>query len=123
MKIALVHDYLTQRGGAERVFELLCKRYPEADIFTSLYDPQKTIDLGDRIVNTTFLQKIPGAAKHFRSMAPLYFPAFRALDLQDYDLIISSSTSFAKAVRKNPNARHICFCHKYFQFGGQQHSN
>ena len=49
MKIALVHDYLTQRGGAERVFELLCKRYPEADIFTSLYDPQKTIDLGERI--------------------------------------------------------------------------
>ncbi|MEH2456692.1 glycosyltransferase [Nostoc sp.] len=116
MKIALVHDYLTQRGGAERVFELLCKRYPEADIFTSLYDPQKTIDLGDRIVNTTFLQKIPYAAKYFRSMAPLYFPAFRALDLQDYDLIISSSTSFAKAVRKNPNARHICFCHNVTRF-------
>ncbi|MHC5935307.1 glycosyltransferase [Nostoc sp.] len=116
MKIALVHDYLTQRGGAERVFELLCKRYPEADIFTSLYDPEKTIDLGDRIVNTTFLQKIPYAAKYFRSMAPLYFPAFRALDLQDYDLIISSSTSFAKAVRKNPNARHICFCHNVTRF-------
>ncbi|MEH2411310.1 glycosyltransferase [Nostoc sp.] len=116
MKIALVHDYLTQRGGAERVFELLCKRYPEADIFTSLYDPQKTIDLGDRIVNTTFLQKIPYATKYFRSMAPLYFPAFRVLDLQDYDLIISSSTSFAKAVRKNSNARHICFCHNVTRF-------
>ncbi|GAX44575.1 group 1 glycosyl transferase [Tolypothrix sp. NIES-4075] len=116
MKIALVHDYLTQRGGAERVFELLCKRYPEADIFTSLYDRQQTIDLGDRIVNTTFLQSIPGAAKYFRLMAPFYFPAFRALDLQDYDLIISSSTSFAKAVRKNPNSRHICFCHNVTRF-------
>lgn len=116
MKIALVHDYLTQRGGAERVFELLCKRYPEADIFTSLYDPQKTIDLSDRIVNTTFLQNIPGAAKYFRLIAPLYFPAFRALDLQDYDLIISSSTSFAKAVRKNSQARHICFCHNVTRF-------
>jgi glycosyltransferase involved in cell wall biosynthesis len=116
MKIALVHDYLTQRGGAERVFELLCKRYPDADIFTSLYDPQKTIDLGERIVNTTFLQKIPGAAKHFRLMAPLYFPAFRTLNLQDYDLIISSSTSFAKAVRKKPQARHICFCHNVTRF-------
>jgi glycosyltransferase involved in cell wall biosynthesis len=116
MKIALVHDYLTQRGGAERVFELLCKRYPEADIFTSLYDRQQTIDLGDRIVNTTFLQSIPGAAKYFRLMAPFYFPAFRALDLQDYDLIISSSTSFAKAVRKNPKARHICFCHNVTRF-------
>jgi len=116
MKIALVHDYLTQRGGAERVFELLCKRYPEADIFTSLYDRQKTIDVGERIVNTTFLQKIPGAAKHFRLIAPLYFPAFRALNLQDYDLIISSSTSFAKAVRKRPNARHVCFCHNVTRF-------
>jgi hypothetical protein len=46
MKIALVHDYLTQPGGAERVFELLCKRYPDADIFTSLYDPERTINLG-----------------------------------------------------------------------------
>lgn len=116
MKVALVHDYLTQRGGAERVFELLCKRYPEADIFTSLYDPQKTIDMGERIVNTTFLQKIPGAAKYFRLMAPLYFPAFRALDLQDYDLIISSSTSFAKAVRKKSGAKHICFCHNVTRF-------
>lgn len=116
MKIALVHDYLTQRGGAERVFELLCKRYPNADIFTSLYDPQRTIDLGERIVNTTFLQSIPGAAKYFRLMAPFYFPAFRALDLYDYDLIISSSTSFAKAVQKNPSARHICFCHNVTRF-------
>ncbi|MBU7585845.1 MAG: glycosyltransferase [Nostoc sp. TH1S01] len=116
MKIALVHDYLTQRGGAERVFELLCRRYPTADVFTSLYDAQKTIDLGERIVNTTFLQKIPGAAKYFRMMAPFYFPAFRALDLEDYDLIISSSTSFAKAVRKRPDAHHVCFCHNVTRF-------
>ncbi|MFO5439275.1 MAG: glycosyltransferase [Dolichospermum sp.] len=116
MKIALVHDYLTQRGGAERVFELLCKRYPEADIFTSLYDAQKSIDLEERIINTTFLQKIPGATKYFRMLAPLYFPAFRSLDLQDYDLIISSSTSFAKAVRKKPQARHMCFCHNVTRF-------
>jgi len=116
MKVALVHDYLTQRGGAERVFELLCKRYPKADIFTSLYDPIRTIDLGDRFVNTTLLQQIPGASKYFRLMAPFYFSAFRALDLQDYDLIISSSTSFAKAVRKNPEAQHICFCHNVTRF-------
>ncbi len=115
-KVALVHDYLTQRGGAERVFELLCKRYPNADIFTSVYDPERTIELGDRLVQTTVLQKIPGAKKYFRLMAPFYFPAFRALDLKDYDLIISSSTSFAKAVRKKPGARHICFCHNVTRF-------
>uniref|UniRef100_A0A832H5P3 Glycosyltransferase family 4 protein n=1 Tax=Oscillatoriales cyanobacterium SpSt-402 TaxID=2282168 RepID=A0A832H5P3_9CYAN len=116
MKIALVHDYLTQRGGAERVFELLCKRFPNADVFTSLYDPDRTIDLGDRLVRTTMLQNVPGATKYFRLMAPFYYPAFRALDLQDYDLIISSSTSFAKAVRKRPDASHVCFCHNVTRF-------
>jgi glycosyltransferase involved in cell wall biosynthesis len=116
MKIALVHDYLTQRGGAERVFELLCKSFPEADIFTSLYDPKETIELGERLVNTTKLQNIPGAAKHFRLLAPFYYPAFRALNLQDYDLIISSSASFAKAVRKRPGAQHVCFCHNVTRF-------
>lgn len=116
MKIALVHDYLTQRGGAERVFELLCQQYPGADIFTSLYDPERTIELGDRPVQTTFLQEVPGATKYFRLMAPFYFPAFRALDLQDYDLIISSSTSFAKSVRKRSDAIHVCFCHNVTRF-------
>ncbi len=116
MKIALVHDYLTQRGGAERVFELLCKRYPDADVFTSVYDPQRTIDLHDRIVHTTALQAIPGSSKYFRLFAPFYFPAFRSLNLQDYDLIISSSSTFAKAVRKRPSAQHICFCHNVTRF-------
>lgn len=116
MKIALVHDYLTQPGGAERVFELLCKRYPNADIFTSLYEPKQTIDLGEREVRTTVLQKVPGASKNFRLMTPFYFSAFRALDLKDYDLIISSTTSFAKAVQKRPGAIHICFCHNVTRF-------
>ncbi|MGA7937031.1 MAG: glycosyltransferase [Kovacikia sp.] len=116
MKIALVHDYLTQRGGAERVFELLCKHYPQADIFTSLYDADRTIELDNRIVHTTHLQTIPGAARYFRLLLPFYYPAFRLLDLQDYDLIISSSTSFAKGVRKRPGAMHICFCHNVTRF-------
>jgi glycosyltransferase involved in cell wall biosynthesis len=116
MKIALVHDFLTQSGGAERVFELLCKHYPNADIFTSLYDSERTIDLGERLVQTTFLQNIPGATKYFRLMAPFYFNAFQSLDIQDYDLIISSSTSFAKAVQKRPGAIHICFCHNVTRF-------
>jgi glycosyltransferase involved in cell wall biosynthesis len=116
MKLALVHDYLTQRGGAERVFEMLCKHFPEADIFTSLYAPDRTIELSDRVVQTSGLQNIPGATKYFRLLAPLYYPAFRSLDLQDYDLIISSSSSFAKGVRKRPDARHICFCHNVTRF-------
>ncbi len=116
MKIALVHDYLTQRGGAERVFEMFCHHFPNADIFTSIYDPKRTVDLRDRIIHTTGLQNIPGAAQYFRLFAPLYFPAFQALDLQAYDLILSSSSAFAKAVRKRPDAKHICFCHNVTRF-------
>jgi len=116
MKIALVHDYLTQKGGAERVFELLCQRYPQADIYTSLYDPDRSVDFGDRPVQTTWLQNIPNAAENFRLLAPLYYPAFRSLDLQAYDLIISSTTSFAKAVRKRPDAHHVCFCNNITRF-------
>ncbi len=115
LKVALVHDYLTQRGGAERVFELLCKRFPDADIFTSLYNSETTIEL-ERPVFTSYLQQIPGAAKYFRLLAPLYLGAFRRLDLWNYDLIISSTSSFAKAVRKRPDARHICFCHNVTRF-------
>ncbi|MEM1252658.1 MAG: glycosyltransferase [Cyanobacteria bacterium P01_H01_bin.21] len=116
MKIALIHDYLTQKGGAERVFELLCKRFPEADIYTSLYSPNDTIDIGNRRVYTTKLQAIPGASKNFRLLAPLYFRAFEALNLQQYDLIISSTTSFAKSVIKRADAYHICFCHNITRF-------
>ncbi|WP_416670511.1 glycosyltransferase [Egbenema bharatensis] len=116
MKIALVHDYLTQKGGAERVFELLCNYFPDADIFTSLYDPKRTIELGDRLVQTTVLQSLPNATKYFRLLAPFYYPAFRSLNLQGYDLIISSTSSFAKSVRKAPHAKHICFCHNVTRF-------
>lgn len=117
MKVALVHDYLTQKGGAERVFELLCRHFPQADVYTSLYNAQTSVDLGrDRPVRTTRLQAIPGGSKYFRLLAPFYFSAFQALDLQTYDLIISSTTGFAKAIRKRPDALHVCFCHNITRF-------
>jgi glycosyltransferase involved in cell wall biosynthesis len=116
MKVALVHDYLTQRGGAERVFELLCHFFKHADVYSSIYDESNTIDLQVHVVQTTFLQNIPGVKKKFRLFAPLYYPAFRQLDLAEYDLIISSTSSFAKGVRKKPGAMHICFCHNVTRF-------
>lgn len=122
MKMALVHDYLTQKGGAERVFELLCRQFPDADIYTSLYSPEDTIDVGERPVYTTKLQSIPGASKNFRLLAPFYFPAFEALDLNKYDLIISSTTSFAKSVIKRPDAYHVCFCHNITRFLWDTHT-
>ena len=116
MKVALVHDYLTQRGGAERVFKLLCRFFSEADIYSSVYDESNTVDFQGHRVKTTFLQNIPGAKRKFRLFAPLYYSAFRQLDLSEYDLIISSTSSFAKGVRKKPGAMHICFCHNVTRF-------
>ncbi|HHP7232463.1 MAG TPA: glycosyltransferase [Xenococcaceae cyanobacterium] len=116
MKVALVHDYLTQKGGAERVFRLLCQYFPQADIYTSLYSSEKTLSIDNRCINTSFLQKIPGSQRYFRLLAPLYYTAFRSLDFQEYDLIITSTSSFAKAVRKRPGAMHICFCHNVTRF-------
>jgi glycosyltransferase involved in cell wall biosynthesis len=116
MKIALVHDYLTQFGGAERVFELLCRFFAQADVYSSLYDSQNTVNIQGHSIETTFLQRIPGAKKSFRLFAPLYYPAFRQLDLQKYDLIVSSTSSFAKGVKKRPGALHICFCHNVTRF-------
>ena len=116
MKVALVHDYLTQRGGAERVFEMLCRFFDRADVFSSVYDRQNTVNIQGHPIKTTFLQNLPGAKSKFRLFAPVYYSAFRKLDLQDYDLIISSTSSFAKGVRKRPGAMHICFCHNVTRF-------
>ncbi|MEL6581479.1 MAG: glycosyltransferase [Cyanobacteria bacterium J06621_12] len=116
MKVALVHDYLTQRGGAERVFEMLCRFFDRGDVFSSVYDQQNTVDIQGHQISTTFLQNAPGAKQNFRLFAPLYYSAFRQLDLEDYDLIISSTSSFAKGVKKKPGAMHICFCHNVTRF-------
>ena len=116
MKVALIHDYLTQRGGAERVFLLLCSFFPQADIYSSVYDPDNTVDFQGRPVRTTFLQNIPSTKRNFRLFAPIYYSAFRSLDLQEYDLILSSTSSFAKGVKKKPGAMHICFCHNVTRF-------
>ncbi|MEL6494699.1 MAG: glycosyltransferase [Cyanobacteria bacterium J06623_7] len=116
MKVALIHDYLTQRGGAERVFEMLCRFFERADVFSSVYDRQNTVDIQGHPIKTTFLQSLPGAKRKFRLFAPLYYSAFRRLDLREYDLIISSTSSFAKGVKKRPGAMHICFCHNVTRF-------
>ena len=116
MKVALVHDYLTQQGGAERVFELLCQFFAQADVYSSIYDQQNTVDVQRHSVQTTFIQNLPGAKRNFRLFAPLYYSAFRKLNLQDYDLIVSSTSSFAKGVKKRPGAMHICFCHNVTRF-------
>lgn len=108
-RVAIVCDWLTGIGGAERVVLELHHLYPEAPIFTSQYDPLRMPWFKDADVRTTWLQSLPKGSRKF--LPPLRRRAFERLDLQDYDLILSSSGAEAKAVRKRPDALHICYCH------------
>ncbi len=119
MKIALITDWLTSRGGAEHVNIAIAKLFPEAVIFTSVYKPENFPELKDREVKTTFLQKLPKQLRHrHQLLLPLFPKAFEKLNLSEFDLIISSSSSgFSKCVKKTrPGQVHICYCHTPVRF-------
>src|SRR4030042_2488332 len=109
-KIAIVADWLTSRGGAERVVLVLADLFPQADIFTSVYRPEIFPELAHRPVKTSFLQTMPWGKKHqlWPQLRPL---AFELLDLDDYDIVISSASAEAKGVLTKPATLHICYCH------------
>jgi glycosyltransferase involved in cell wall biosynthesis len=113
MKVAVAHDWLVTMGGAERVLEQILAVYPEADLFTLVdFLPERDRGfLGGRRVRTSFLQKIPGAAKKYRSLLPLMPAAAESLDLMKYDLVVSSSHAAIKGVRTRRGAIHVCYCH------------
>ncbi|HUS61396.1 MAG TPA: glycosyltransferase, partial [Acidimicrobiales bacterium] len=110
MRVAIVHDYLTQRGGAERVVLSMHRIWPDAPIFTSIYDPKGTFpELAECDVRATVLTHIPNAGKFVRALLPVYPAAFRTIDLRAYDLVVSSTTAWAHGVR-TPNATHVTYC-------------
>jgi glycosyltransferase involved in cell wall biosynthesis len=113
-KIALVHDWFNEAGGAEKVVKEILYCYPEADVFC-LFDffNQENRDhylLGKK-THTSFIQKIPFARQRYRNLFPLFPIAIEKLDLSDYDVIISSSSCVAKGAKKNPGQLHISYCH------------
>jgi glycosyltransferase involved in cell wall biosynthesis len=115
--VALVHDFLLDLRGAERVFSALCDMYPEADLFTAVYDERGTEGrFAHRTVNTSFLQRLRPTARTFRALLPLYPYAMEALDLRGYDLVISSSSAWAHGVLVDPEAVHVCYCHNPFRY-------
>lgn len=117
MRAALVHDYLNQRGGAERVFAHIARAYPDAPVYTALYDPHLNGDLVEPArVRTSPLARIPGANRLFRFLAPLYPRAFEAFDLRGYDTIVSSTTAWAKGVIVPEGAVHVCYIHTVSRF-------
>jgi glycosyltransferase involved in cell wall biosynthesis len=117
MRVAFVHDYLTQFGGAERVLLAMLALYPDAPLYTSLYDKRVFAGAFDGVeVKTTWLQRVPLARRSFRALLPLYPSAFAALDMSPYDLVISSTSSFAKGVRVRPDALHVSYVHTPTRF-------
>ncbi|OGZ36065.1 MAG: glycosyl transferase [Candidatus Portnoybacteria bacterium RIFCSPLOWO2_12_FULL_39_9] len=112
MKVALVHDYLNQYGGGERVLEALCQIFPEAPIYTLLYDEKRTGGaFRHKKIYTSFLQKIPWLKSHHRPFLIFMPLAIEQFDLSSYDLVLSDSASYAKGVITRPNTLHICYCH------------
>ncbi|GHO43131.1 glycosyltransferase [Ktedonospora formicarum] len=112
MKVALVHDYLNQMGGAERVVLALHELFPDAPIYTSIYDPDRVDPAFRKIdVRTSFMQKLPMVTKHHQPYLPFYPFAMEKLDLRGFDLVLSSSSAFGKGVITRPETTHICYCH------------
>lgn len=110
-KIAIVYDWLTNMGGAERVVLAMHQAFPEAPIYTSVFDPKGCPQFKDLDVRTTWLQRLPGFLRKRHQLFPVFrHKAFRALDLSGYDVVVSISSAEAKAVRVRPGARHICYC-------------
>jgi glycosyltransferase involved in cell wall biosynthesis len=110
MKVAIIHFWLVNMRGGEKVLEALCDLFPEADIFTHVYDPKKVSPkIRERKVYTTFIQKLPFARKHYQKYLPFMPMALEQLDLSEYDLVISCESGPAKGVIVRPDALHICY--------------
>jgi len=116
-RVAIIHYWLVGMRGGERVVERLIRLFPDADIFTHVYVPENVSALiRSRPVKTTFINRLPGAAKHYQKYLPLMPLALEELDLRGYDLVISSESGPAKGVITAPDAFHLCYCHSPMRY-------
>ncbi|MDP2684551.1 MAG: glycosyltransferase [bacterium] len=111
MKIALVHDYLAQDGGAERVLEAFHEIWPEAPIFVLFCDLDKMPRFKDLDIRESFISKLPGSKKHYQWYLPFMPVATERHNLHEFDLVLSSTSAFAKGVLTRPETLHISYCH------------
>jgi len=117
MKVAIIHYWLVNMRGGEKVIEALLEMFPQADIFTHVYDPKAVSALiRDRRVFTSRINSLPFAKKLYQLYMPLMPNALMDFNLQDYDLVISSEAGPAKGVVPHPNAYHICYCHSPMRY-------
>jgi glycosyltransferase involved in cell wall biosynthesis len=112
MRVALVHDWLTGMRGGEKCLEALCGLFPDADVFTLVCRRSRlSANLQRMPIKTSVLQRLPRATRWYRHYLPLMPLAVEQFDLEDYDLVISSSHAVAKGVVVQPDALHVCYCH------------
>ncbi len=117
IRLAIVHDYLVDSGGAERVVLALHEQYPTAPIFTSVYDPRTTFSEFRALdVRTSFLQLPLVRKSNYKYLLPFYPRAFESFDLSGFDVIISSASAFGKGARIPRGALHVCYCHTPTRF-------
>ncbi|HEM62677.1 MAG TPA: glycosyltransferase family 4 protein, partial [Chloroflexi bacterium] len=111
MKVAIVHDWLNQLGGAEAVLEALTELYPEAPIYTSIYHPQAMPDrYRNWDIRTSWLDRLPLIKTHHQPFLALYPLAFEGFDLRGYDLVISNKSAFCHGVITPADTVHVCYC-------------
>ncbi|MFA5146528.1 MAG: glycosyltransferase [Candidatus Omnitrophota bacterium] len=110
MKTAIVHDYLNQYGGAERVLESLHEIFPEAPVFTILYDREALPQFGDWDIRPSFVQRVPFARRNHRNFIFLFPGAVRSFDLRGFDLVISNTHAWSKGIMIDRPAFHISYC-------------
>ena len=118
-KIAIVHYWLVSWRGGEKVLEQVLKQYPNADLYTHVYDPEiinKYLPSYTGRIKTTFIQNLPWAKKHYQKYVALMPYALEQLDLTGYDLVISFESGPAKNIVTHPNATHICYCHSPMRY-------
>ena len=116
-RVALVHDFLVSLRGADRVFLEICDLWPDADVFTTIYDKDGTHGhFAGRRVHTSFLQRLRPTARTFRALLPLYPRAIESFDLSGYDIVVSSSSAWAHAARHSADAVHVSYCHNPFRY-------
>jgi glycosyltransferase involved in cell wall biosynthesis len=117
MNIALVHDDFIQYGGAERVVDVLHSIYPHAPVYATIYLPdQMPAHYRTWDIRTSFMQRLPAPARLHQLYLPLYPTAVETFDLSEYDVVLSSSSRFAKGVITGENSVHVCYCHAPMRF-------
>jgi Glycosyltransferase Family 4 len=120
-RVAVVHEWLTVPGGSEQVVLELLEMFPRAELFTSIYDPAPwPAQITARPVHASYLNRIPGAKRHYQRLLGLMGRAYRSFDLSGFDLVLSSNHAFAKNVRTPPGVPHICYCHTPMRYAWEE---